>query len=163
MWVLNLNSHRIFKCFQATTYNGTVDGQTFKKGDKNFCSFARAKEVMNSKSPNDFRWSIRLNDDLRIYIGIASQLQLETTCIGNYDEYAILYCCYAGKICLHETRSKKIIDAIEVGSADTEIHFRFQPKLKKFSFSIVCKIIILCLWWIVCKLNFRKAKNMLSI
>ena len=100
-------------------------------------------EEMNSKSPNDFRWSIRLNDDLRIYIGIASQLQRKNAFVGNYDEYAIIYTPYAGKI--HKERNKIRIDTLTAGIHE-EIHFRFQSKLKKFSFSIVCKIIILCLW-----------------
>ena len=91
---------------------------------------------MNSKSPNDFRWSVRLTGDNLVYIGIASRLQ-RNNYVGNYDEYAIIYSPQHGKI--YKESGRVAIDAIKAES-DAEIHFRFQPKLKKFSFSIVCII-----------------------
>ena len=94
-------------------------------------------EVMNSKSPNDFRWSIRLTGDTSIGIGIASQLQRKENFVVNYDEYAILYYRCTG-IIYH--KSKNIEIDIECGG---EIHFRFQPKQKKFSFAIVCIILFM--------------------
>ena len=91
--------------------------------------------MINSKSPNDFRWSVRLTGGNRIYIGIASQLQRKSAFVGNYDQYAIIYSPAYGTI--HKDRNQIQIETIKAESGG-EIHFRFQPKLKKFSFSIVC-------------------------
>ena len=90
---------------------------------------------MNSKSPNNFRWSIRLTSGLWIYIGIASKLQRENNFVGNYDEYAIIYSASSGQV--HKEKNTIQIDTIKAESGD-EIDFRFLPKQKKFSFSIVC-------------------------
>ena len=149
----NLRSQWILICFQATTYNATVDGGTFNQIDLrtkrgkflgNTFGFARATEVMNSKSPNVFRWSIRLPRDPPIYIGIASKLQRENTFIANYDEYAIIYCPNNGLISIGREGNKILSNAkaieFERGEA---IHFRFQPKLKKFSFAMVCIILFM--------------------
>ena len=46
---------------------------------------------MNTKSPFDFRWCIRVTGGLWIYIGIASKLQQKNTSIGDYDKNAILF------------------------------------------------------------------------
>ena len=72
-----------------------------------------------------------------IYIGIASKLQRKNDFVGQYDEYAIIYFPHTGKI--YKKGQKNEIYAIKVESSG-EIHFRFQPKLKKFSLSMVCII-----------------------
>jgi len=87
---------------------------------------------MNSKFPNDFRWSIRLTGDSSIYIGIAAkELQRERTFVGDYDEFAIIYFPSTGKI----YKNGREIDYIK-GECGGEIHFRCQPKQKKFSLAI---------------------------
>ena len=107
---------------------------------------------MNSKSPNDFRWSIRLTGDERIYIGITSQEQSEDSFVCNYDKYAIIYSSYHGKI-VKESNTIEI-DANKA-EPDGVIHFRFQPKLKKFSLSIVCtKVFSIYSTKIVCSKSF---------
>ena len=98
---------------------------------------------MNSKSPNDFRWSFRLTGDPYIFIGIASKLQRKSgykNFVGNHDEYAIAYSPKTGEI--NKGFNAIIIDGIKAGP-DGEIHFTFQPKLKKFSIAIVCIILFM--------------------
>ena len=70
----------------------------------------------------------------RTYIGIASQLQRKNAFVGNYDEHSIIYSPAYGKI--HKDRNQIHIDTIKAESGG-EIHFRFQPKLKKLLFSLV--------------------------
>jgi len=76
------------------------------------------------------------------YIGIASKLQRIDKFIGHYDEYAIIYapyleCVWKGK--------KKIQTGIIKLNPGEDIHFKFQPKLKKFSFSLVCLLLFFIL------------------
>ena len=90
---------------------------------------------MNSKSPTDVRWSLRIDGDVfNFFIGIASKFEHTTTYIGNYDEYAIIYIPDQGRI--SHKRNKVHMNTVKVKCGD-EIHFRFQPKLKKFSVSVV--------------------------
>ena len=92
---------------------------------------------MNTKSPFDFRWCIRVTGGLWIYIGIASKLQQKNTSIGDYDKNAILFSPRAWTV-------SKGDQTIQIGIPNGklypggEIHFRFQPKLKKFLISLVC-------------------------
>ena len=114
-------------------HNATIDGGTFKSS--NGASYARASEVMNSKSPNDFRWSVRITGHVfDFYIGIASKLERKTNFIGSYDEYAIIYAAQDGSI--RKQRNSVCINTSKAKSGE-EIHFRFQPKLKKISLTLV--------------------------
>ena len=115
-----------------------MQDSNFKATEK--FAFARVLDEMNSKSSKKFRWSVRLTSDssTSIYIGIASKLERKDDYIENYDENSVLC-----------TNAK---------SGD-EIHFRFQPKLKNFSISLVhfnySQLAIIS--------NFRGIKNILSI
>ena len=97
---------------------------------------------MNSQSTNAFRWSIRITGDNYIYIGIASKLrQLEW--IEDVDENAILYFPYTGEI---YTENELFQDDIIKAKNGDEVHFRFQPKIKKFSISFVSSMILDCFY-----------------
>ena len=127
-----MKSPLIIICFQATAYHAQVEGESFKKtGDY---GFARATETMNSKCSNDFRWSVRITASAWMVIGIASKLQQTDDLIFNYDENSILYSPYYENI----YKGKNIVrnNIIKAKTGD-ELHFRFQPKLKKFRISIV--------------------------
>ena len=95
---------------------------------------ARAVEVMNSKSANDFYWSLKCDfKEDACYIGIASIIQRSNSFLGAHDENAILFDLHFGTI----TKGSYVYrhSVISVDSKD-EIHLKFQPKLKKFSIAI---------------------------
>ena len=128
-----LKSRWILIYFQAMAHNAIIDGGTFKSSNE--ASYARAREVMNSKSPNEFRWSVRITGHVfDFYIGIASKLDPKSYFIGNYDEHAIIYAPHDGSI--HKEKNQVSINASKAKSGE-EIHFRFQPKLKKISLTLV--------------------------
>ena len=70
----------------------TRDG-VFKATDE--FAFARARNIMNSKSPNEFRWSVHVASGYWIDIGIASQLPRRSIhgdlWIYEFDKYCILF------------------------------------------------------------------------
>ena len=101
--------------------------------------YVRATEIMNSKSSNDFRWSVRLTDSGWIGLGIASNVLVQnelSETFNYYDENAIVYFPFAGSIWKGKASIKRKGLARNVTSGD-EIHFRFQPKMKKFFISLV--------------------------
>ena len=112
--------------------------------------------MMNSKSSNDFRWSVRLtgNTCKWIGLGIASNklVQNKLSEIINYeDTNAIVYYPQGGYIQgnnLYQTYKSR-----NATSGD-EIHFRFQPKLKKFFISFVSQ-----LFWHFSFLNLEFQKD----
>ena len=122
----------------VTSCNATVEGESFQSTEQ--AGYARATEIMNSESVNDFRWSVRITNDEKIYVGIASKLQ-QGEWIENDDENAIIYFPFDGEIYTGTNLFQTNI--IEAVSGDA-IHFRFQPKLKKFSISFVSSIILDC-------------------
>ena len=92
---------------------------------------------MNSKSSQDFRWSVRLNGGSWIGIGIAAKLQLKEDLITQYDENAIIYHPLSSQINKGKTKSELNFTKAKAGDV---IQFRFQAQLKKFSISFVCTI-----------------------
>ena len=117
--------------FLAISYNATVEGGNFTATDE--FGFARATKTMNSQSVNDFRWSVRITSAAWIFIGIASKLQQDKW-IEEIDENAIIYFPHDGEI---YTGNKLFQENIIIAKNGDEVHFRFQPKLKKFSISFV--------------------------
>jgi hypothetical protein len=114
----------------STAFRALVDGGSFRPTDN--YGFAQAPEAMNSKSSNNVRWSIKLTDESNIYIGIASKLQQDYEWIEHYDENAIVLFPCDGMIFTGQTKIRANIIKAKKGD---EIHFRFQPKLKKFTIS----------------------------
>jgi len=68
-----------------------------------------------------------------IYLGIATKLQRIDTWIENYDGNAI---CYSPKGRAMYRGTKMIRKNIIQANSGDEIHFKCQPKLKKFTVSI---------------------------
>ena len=120
-----------------------MDGASFVTDDDYGC--ARATEIMNSKSTNDFCWSARLNfgENTSIYIGIASKFQPSYYYNMNHfnDETSIIYEPKYGYIHKGSTVIQEDIIGAKIGD---EVHFRFRPKLKKFSISFVSSIVFYC-------------------
>ena len=93
---------------------------------------------MNSKSSQDFRWSVKLAAGSWANIGIASNLQREkNSIIASQDANAIVHNPFYGLIVAEK---KSIQSNLIKAKPGDEIDFRFQPKLKKFSISFVCSI-----------------------
>ena len=122
--------------FLATALNATVGGVIFNAHGDN--GFARATRKMNSKSKQDFRWSLRLYAANAIGIGIASTLPSKNDNIRTFDKNAIIYYPYIGTVM---KEMKRLESNIIVANAGDEIHLRFQPQLKKFIITFVCSSI----------------------
>ena len=113
-----------------------MKGESFKTTEE--LGVSRVMDIMNTKSSQNFRWSIRLTGNGWIYIGIASKLERMNDYIENYDRNSILFCPLNRKIYKGSSRTNKLSDTITCTAKNgDEIHFRFQPKLKKFSISLV--------------------------
>ena len=90
-------------------------------------SYARAQDVMSTKSAVGFEWSVKLfGNGHSFYIGIASRLQLKNDLIPYFDRNAILYCTSDGSIQVRNIR--KLSTKTKSGHV---IRFRFQPRAKK--------------------------------
>ena len=94
---------------------------------------------MNSKSSKTFRWSVRLTGNSSVSTGIASKLERKDDWIDSYDENSIFFDPYNEKI--YNGMGKYFPSNITNLKPGDEIHFRFQPKLKKFIISFVRSII----------------------
>ena len=91
---------------------------------------------MNSNSAHDFQWSLMIKDGA-VRIGITSKLQQISDLIENFDENAIIYSIWHGTIRKNGRNVQSKIARPESGDV---IHFKFSPKLMKFSISVVCSI-----------------------
>ena len=132
-----LASQLILICFLATTYKALTEGGSFKATERR--GYARAAEIMNSKSPNDFRWCLKITGLGWISVGIASTLQQTDKFIGDQDENSFIFCHEStkGTIFKGKTKIQEGIDIPFLNKREFEIQCRFQPKLKKFSFLLV--------------------------
>ena len=112
-------------------------GGSFEATD--YYGYARAAEIMNSKSSNDFRWCLRITGRTWICVGIASTLQRTDIDIYDQDENSIIFFLGAtGTIYKGKTKIQEGIDIPFLNDKpEYEIQCRFQPKLKKFSFLFV--------------------------
>ena len=117
-----------------------MDGGRFRSAEDQ--GYVRATATMNSKSSNDIRWSVRLTDGGWICLGIASNEltqneQYHKQHINLKDENAIGYFPYTGMIRRGRTAKKTMPTNVKYGD---EIHFRFQPKMKKFFIAFVSQL-----------------------
>ena len=105
----------------------------FKSSD--FFGFARAANVMSTKSQTDFEWSVEIITCGYFCVGIASELQREECHLDEYDKNAILYAGHS---------PPEINIGMSTVHSDPKVHesgdvfrFRFQPKRKKFLIDLV--------------------------
>ena len=122
-------SHILIMCFQASTVTATVEEGAFKSNDR--YGSARVTQLMNSKSPNNFRWSIKLGSSTWTCVGIASNSNRKNDFLGRTDDNAIVFTNSYGDIFDGKIESK----LVNAKPGDV-IHFRFQPKSMKFSISL---------------------------
>ena len=134
----SMNRTKLTLFFLATLFHALVEGASFKStADR---GFVRAMEIMNSKSSNDFRWSIRITDDPWIGIGIASKLKrTKDQAIYTTDENSIIFFPWIGNIW---TGNRILHEEICKTKSGAECHFKFQPKMKKLLISFVSTIIL---------------------
>ena len=129
-------------------YNATMDGGCFRPA-QNY-GYVRATTMMNSKSSNDFRWSVRLTSGGKwIGLGIASNELVQNELSGesreiqspfwitDYDQNAISFHPFSGSVWRGTTHIQQVNPYLKSGD---EIHFRFQPKMKKFFISFVSQL-----------------------
>ena len=107
----------------------------FKSNDK-YCAYARAKEIMSTKSKTDFEWSVKLLGDRYFNVGIASQLKRENSQITNYDQNAILYFSDIGSSVIF-IGSNVIHENLPEHKTGDVIKFRFEPQRKKLVIDLV--------------------------
>ena len=119
----------------------------FKEND---CfAYARATEIMSTKSETDFEWSVKLIGH-SFFVGIASQLKREDSYVCNYDENAILYCSdnHSSVISIleintkykktfNQKRTKRIHKNLPKQKTGDVIKFRFEPQRKKLVIDLV--------------------------
>ena len=98
----------------------------FKRLD--FYGFARATNIMSTKSETDFEWSVKLFGGRYFSVGIASQFKPVHKLIYSYDQNAIVYSSWNADI--RVGRNPIHSNLMEHQSEDV-IKFRFQPRTKK--------------------------------
>ena len=116
-------------------FGAFVEGGYFRSTTAYGC--AQAREIMSTKSLNDYRWFVTLIKDSTIGAGIATEWI-------SFDENAI----WTGNEVLKGTTTKA------KSGEPLEIHFKFQPKLKKLTISLVSSK-----WFLI----IREGRNMVSI
>ena len=94
---------------------------------------------MNSNSAHDFQWSVMIKDGA-VRIGITSKLQQKGDLIETFDKNAIIYSPWYGTICTGGKNRREVQANIARPESGDVIHFKFSPKLMKFSISVVCSI-----------------------
>ena len=94
------------------------------------CAFARAKNLMSTKSETEFAWSVKLLGVSNFYVGIASHLEPECSSISSMDINAILYFSNGGTPNIRVGREVIYSDLSKQNSGDV-IRFRFKPHSKK--------------------------------
>ena len=95
---------------------------------------------MSTRSPTDFKWSVKVIHGSSFCVGIASKLNRKYSYIDEYDSNAILYYCWSqsesgiGNLC----NGMGIVhsDLKEYKSGDV-IRFRFKPQRKKLLIDLV--------------------------
>ena len=98
-------------------------------------SFARAPDVMCTRSAIDFEWSVKLIGAGSFYVGIASRFkQEEHTWIYSYDKNSILYGTHYMDIRVGSNTVHSNLMAHKNGDV---IRFRFQPRTKKLLIDLV--------------------------
>ena len=88
---------------------------------------------MFTRSPIDFEWSVKLFGG-SFYVGIASQLKLESSKIYSYDQNAILYSTNYKDIRIGSNTIHPNLTRHKNGDV---IRFRFQPRTKKLLIDLV--------------------------
>ena len=94
-----------------------------------FAAYARATNIMSTKSETDFEWSVKLFGGPGFSVGIASQFKRSAdNLIYTYDQNAIMYSSYYADI---RVGGNPIHSNLMQHQSEDVIKFRFQPRTKK--------------------------------
>ena len=99
---------------------------------------ARAYDKMNDKSICNFHWSIELGNDEWFYVGVTTTIENFSNYITRHDHKAIFLDTRDGVI----LKKNRVLTKIDVLKNTSIVHFRFEPKSKKFYISTVRYAII---------------------
>ena len=99
-------------------------------------AFARAADVMSTRSAIGFEWSIKLNGVGHFYVGIASQVVKQDSWIIQIDQNAILYHSDVSSPVI-KIGNNTILSNLTQQKAGDVIHFEFRPKTKKLVIELV--------------------------
>ena len=97
-------------------------------------SFARAPDLMHTRSDIDFEWSVKLIGAGSFYVGIATQLKLQSSVIYQYDQNSILYSTNYKDIRIGSNTIHPNLTEHKNGDV---IRYRFQPRSKKLLIDLV--------------------------
>ena len=112
-----------------------MTGGVFKRnGD---FAYARAAEVMSTKSETDFEWSVKINDYCCFAIGIASKLKRANEWIEDYDQNAIFLSIDNDSQCILEGSIDVHANIKHNPTSGDVIRFRFEPQRKKLVIDLV--------------------------
>ena len=97
--------------------------------------FARAGDLMSTKSTADFEWCVKLMQTMHFNVGIASKHKRESSSICDYDQNAVLFS--AHNVSKVKIGSKTIHSNLLSAKPEDVIRFRFQPEQKKLVINLV--------------------------
>ena len=130
---MDISEYNIQFVFKASAWHAYVKNGIFKSDS---FGYARATNIMSTKSETDFEWSVKLFGGPDFSVGIASKFRpflstvntLNCNLIYTYDQNAIMYSSYNADIRVGENSIHA--NLMEHQSEDV-IKFRFQPRTKK--------------------------------
>ena len=96
--------------------------------------YARATNVMSTKSETEFEWSVELIGTKFFSVGIASRTLRSSNLIYASDKNAIAYSSYNADIRVGENPIHSNLTELKSGDV---IRFRFQPQRKKLLIDLV--------------------------
>ena len=93
-----------------------------------YAAYARATNIMSTKSETDFEWSVKLFGGRYFSVGIASKFEPVQNLIYWYDQNAIMSSSYHADI---RVGRNPIHSHLMQHQSEDVIKFRFQPRTKK--------------------------------
>ena len=97
--------------------------------------YARAADVMSTKSAIGFEWTVKLIGHSSFAVGITSQLKPNTYVLTS-DPNSILYCSNNGLTVIYGS-SKLLYRNLQKQETGEIVHFKFQPQRKKLVIELV--------------------------
>ena len=98
-------------------------------------AYARAADVMSTKSAIGFEWTVELIGHSSFVVGITSQLKPNTYVLKT-DPNSILYCSNNGLTVIYGS-SKILYPDLKKQETGEIVHFKFQPQRKKLVIELV--------------------------
>ena len=116
-----------------STHNAVVTNGIFQRVD--IYAYARAADVMTTKSAIGFEWTVKLIGQSSFIVGITSQLKPNTNVLKT-DPNSILYGSDDGSTLIYGS-SKILYPNLQKQETGEIVHFKFQPQRKKLVIELV--------------------------